>query len=58
MELISSVHWVANQESTGALLDPDAAIEHVHAWNDRKRRLFKADHIVKAWQRLNQQKWL
>lgn len=29
----------------------------VQSWNDRKRDLFKPQHIRKAWQRLSEQNW-
>ena len=41
MELLSSVHWVAKRSVTPAA-DAASAVASVHAWNDRKRSLFKA----------------
>ena len=57
MELISSVHWVAKHQESPAT-DANAAVEAVHAWNDRKRAMFKAEHIRIAWQQLHDQSWL
>lgn len=57
MELLATVHWVA-QENPKAAEDSDEAITMVHNWSDRKRQLFKPEHIRKAWQRLHTQGWL
>jgi len=56
MELLSSVHWVMQQEPT-AREDSQAAIDAVHRWNERKRRLMKPEHLLKAWNRLKEQGW-
>ena len=53
MELLSSVHWVARHAQPAAL-DAETAIEAVHGWNDRKRRMLQADHIRIAWHRLEE----
>lgn len=58
MELLSSVHWVACHEDGHARTSPDAAVAAVHGWNDRKRQLFKPDHIRVAWNSLRELKWL
>lgn len=57
MELLATVHWVAQEDSTAAK-DSEQAIALVHKWSDRKRKLFKPEHIRKAWQRLHEQSWL
>jgi len=57
MELLSTVHWVARRQKPPAT-SADEAIAAVHAWNERKRRMFKPDHIRIAWQRLQEQGWL
>lgn len=65
MELLATVHWVGTQETNPAQ-DSEQAIELVYSWSDglrpivdeRKRTIFKAQHIRKAWQRLKQQHWL
>jgi O-acetyl-ADP-ribose deacetylase (regulator of RNase III) len=57
MELLATVHWVATKEPNPAQ-DSEQAITLVHEWSDRKRKLFKPEHIRKAWQRLQDQNWL
>jgi O-acetyl-ADP-ribose deacetylase (regulator of RNase III) len=57
MEMLATVHWVA-QENPQAAKDVEVAIALVHEWSDRKRKLFKPEHIRKAWQRLHEQNWL
>ncbi|MDJ0615460.1 MAG: macro domain-containing protein [Calothrix sp. MO_192.B10] len=57
MELLATVHWVANKESNPAK-DSEQAIALVHQWSDRKRKIFQPEHIRKAWQRLQEQNWL
>jgi O-acetyl-ADP-ribose deacetylase (regulator of RNase III) len=57
MELLATVHWVA-QDNPEAAKDVEVAIALVHGWSDRKRNLFKPEHIRKAWQRLQEQNWL
>ncbi len=57
MELLATVHWVSTKETTPAQ-DSEQAIALVHEWSDRKRKMFKPEHIRKAWQRLHQQNWL
>ncbi|GAB4209706.1 MAG: macro domain-containing protein [Coleofasciculaceae cyanobacterium] len=58
MELLATVHWVAQKEDLQAAVDCEQAIARVHAWSDHKRKLFKPEHIRKAWQRLHEQNWL
>ena len=57
MELLATVYWVA-QEKPKAAKDSEQAIALVHEWSERKRKLFKPEHIRKAWQRLHEQNWL
>lgn len=56
MELLASVHWVAvkTEGERGA----ERAIAEIHAWNDRKRRLMKPEHVRLAWEWLNDKGWL
>ena len=54
MELLSTVHWVATKE--GAKTSAQA-IEKTYSWSDRKR-MFKEQHIMVAWQVLDQKEWL
>ena len=53
MELLSSVHWVGTHSDPPAN-DAATAIAKVHAWNDRKRRMFQPAHIEIAWRRLEE----
>lgn len=57
MELLSSVHWVAKHAGSSAS-DAEGAIRRVHAWNERKRRMFQAEHIRISWNRLQQDDWV
>jgi O-acetyl-ADP-ribose deacetylase (regulator of RNase III) len=57
MELLATVHWVA-QESSAARTDVTMAVQGVHSWSDHKKRTFRPEHIQVAWQRLHEQKWL
>jgi O-acetyl-ADP-ribose deacetylase (regulator of RNase III) len=57
MELLASVHWVAAQDKAN-VADEQTVIERIHQWSDRKRRLFKANHIRIAWARLKEQGWI
>jgi hypothetical protein len=57
MELLSSVHWVAHYGEPPAR-DAESAIDALHRWNDRKRSMFKPEHIRIAWDRLAEQRWL
>jgi hypothetical protein len=57
MELLSSVHWVAKHSEPPAA-DVASAVVAIHAWNDRKRDLFKTPHIQVAWERLHDVGWL
>jgi O-acetyl-ADP-ribose deacetylase (regulator of RNase III) len=56
MELLSSVHWVIVHDKTA--IDADGAIQQVCGWNERKRQLFKAEHIRIAWKRLQSEGWI
>ncbi|MBN2290021.1 MAG: macro domain-containing protein [Candidatus Glassbacteria bacterium] len=57
MELLSSVHWVAVHKNP-PVKEPEIAIERIQNWNDRKRKMFKPDHIKIAWKRLQEEGWL
>jgi O-acetyl-ADP-ribose deacetylase (regulator of RNase III) len=57
LELLATVHWVA-QEEPKAAKEREQAIALVHQWSDRKRQIFKEQHIRKAWQRLDEENWL
>lgn len=57
MELLASVHWVSVHSMPPAA-NADEAARAVHAWNDRKRVMFRPDHIRVAWERLHALGWL
>lgn len=56
MELLSTVHWVMTEDNL-ARENVDRAITAVHAWNARKAKLLRAEHIRKAWMRLKALGW-
>jgi O-acetyl-ADP-ribose deacetylase (regulator of RNase III) len=58
MEMLTTLHWVAQREDPQASITVERAIAGVQAWSDRKRDLFKPKHLQIAWQRLNDQGWL
>jgi hypothetical protein len=57
MELLSSVHWVASHDPNPAT-NAEMAIRKIAAWNERKARMFKAEHIKSAWRHLVSQNWI
>ena len=56
MELLASVHWVNAQD--GVASEPGAAVKAVHAWSDRKSKIMEPEHILVAWNRLQDLGWL
>ena len=54
MELLSTVHWVANHED---VISIDQAINKTYSWNTRKR-MFQEKHIRLAWDVLERKGWL
>lgn len=52
LELLATVHWVAKHDKPAART-VERAVEMVHSWNARKKKIFTADHVWLAWQRLN-----
>jgi len=57
MELLSSVHWVCTHQKPRATTH-EKAIALVHGWNERKQKMFRAEHIVIAFQRLRELAWI
>lgn len=53
MELLATVHWVANDTSISA----DEVVRSVYSWNEHKK-VFRSNHIVKALNRLREEDWL
>ncbi|MCY4068622.1 MAG: macro domain-containing protein [Acidimicrobiaceae bacterium] len=56
LELLASVHWMGAQDGNGD--DLESVIKRVQSWNRRKGRMFTAEHIESAWNRLREQGWL
>ena len=54
LELLETVHWVANQENAASV---DEAVAKVYAWNDRKKR-FSHRQIALAFEVLGSKGWL
>jgi hypothetical protein len=57
LELLASVHWLAAHNTPPAGI-PDAAVAGIAGWSDRKRRMFRPDHIRVAWDRLTSEGWI
>ena len=55
MELLSSVHWVTEQENCS---DLGSVISKVHDWSERKRTTMQPAHIEAAWTRLREYNWI
>lgn len=58
LELLASIHWAATRVDWGPDDGPATVAQRVMAWSPRKRRLFSADHITAAWERLQQRGWI
>ena len=56
LELLATVHWVARNEPE-AEADSQVAVKQVQTWSSRKEKLFRPEHIHKAWQRLRAEQW-
>ena len=56
MELLSTVHWIAQHEPEVGD-DVDLIVQKTHGWNEHKRS-FRPDHIKVAWRRLSQEDWI
>ena len=54
LELLSSVHWVASEESAGTI---DEVVSRTYAWNERKRR-FTRRQIELAFGIMADKGWL
>ncbi|MEO7454328.1 MAG: macro domain-containing protein [Fimbriimonadales bacterium] len=57
LELLATVHWVVTQEDSSAATDADKAVALAHAWNARKRRALRTEHLRIAWHRLRDEGW-
>ena len=58
LELLASVHWVATTGDDRLANDPSEVTRLLHDWSRRKRRMFAADHVALALNRLHSQQWL
>ena len=61
MELLASVPWVGHRGGPGRdapAADAEQACAQIHAWNPRKQRVFKPEHIRTAWNQLEEQGWM
>lgn len=54
MELLSTVHWVAEKENGNT---PDNAVKKTYSWSDRKK-MFKPEHIQIALKILKDKNWI
>lgn len=52
MELLASVHWLLKHDQA------EDVVQAMLGWNERKKMLFKADHIKIACQHLQEQGWI
>lgn len=57
LELLSTVHWVM-REKPEARLNPEFAVNAVQAWSPRKKQQLKREHLLRAWNRLQEQGWI
>lgn len=55
LELLATLDWVANDEGARTA---EEAIRLAHAWNPRKARVMKAEHLRIAWERLVEGGWV
>jgi len=56
LELLASVYWLAVHEKRAGTAEE--AVKAMAEWNERKRKLFKPEHIIVAWDRLKEEGWL
>lgn len=56
LELLSSTHWVMCSDVV-ARDSSEGAADLVLAWNARKRKIFKRQHLHLAWMRLRELSW-
>jgi O-acetyl-ADP-ribose deacetylase (regulator of RNase III) len=58
LELLATIHWLAYYENPAIQEDVEAAVQGVHAWSERKQRMFRPEHIRIAWEWLYDQGWI
>lgn len=57
LELLSSVHWLATH-ATPPAQDQESAVNRLAAWSERKRRMFRPEHVRLAWERMVAERWI
>lgn len=57
LELLATVHWLT-RDNPEIATNPEAVVEGVHAWNERKQKTFRREHIEVALARLNDEGWV
>jgi len=57
LELLATVHWVT-EHYPDARTSPAVVIEHVGAWNHRKRQRYASSHADSTWNDLARQGWI
>lgn len=57
LEMLATVHWVATKYENPAQ-NSEQAVNLFHAWNPRKKQIFKTEHIHTAWHHLKSQNWI
>jgi O-acetyl-ADP-ribose deacetylase (regulator of RNase III) len=57
MELLSTVHWVCTRSVPNATT-AIVAVQFVQDWNERKREMFRPEHIRVAYERLRELSWI
>lgn len=53
VELLATVHWIV-KNNPGIQNDVDKIIKEVQNWNERKRKVFKTNHIERAFEHLKE----
>lgn len=57
MELLATVHWVAVHREPRSK-NSDEAVAAVRGWNERKKAMFRSEHIAIAFRRLSDNEWI
>ena len=57
MELLSTTHWVVLEEVANGKNDVDSVINAISAWNPRKAKSLRPEHIKIAWSVLREKGW-
>jgi O-acetyl-ADP-ribose deacetylase (regulator of RNase III) len=57
LEVLSIVHWVM-QTDPQSVINVERAIAAIKSWHPAQQGILKPQHIQKAWQRLQEQRWV